>query len=778
MAANGNGNLYENANSRVRYEAYTKLQAAATAFGEDLPIPEIVAIGGQSDGKSSLMEALLGFRFNVREVEMGTRRPLMVQMVHDETAVQPRVRLQAEDSDEYSAPIMPESAICEAIRDRTESHLREVGTSVSSKPIVMKAEFAYCPNLTIIDTPGFIMKSRKGESESTPQDILNMVKDLAAPPNRIILFLQQSSVEWCSSMWLHVVQEVDPSLSRTLLVASKFDNRLKEFSSRWEVDRYLSASGYLPHGTRPFFVALPKERGNTGGSEEFRQQVQATDENVLSTLRENVEGGFDEAAYGDREELARRYREAAPGISSILEERSQGLSAALSTLDERISTVGNVAHQRRDAMRWTSAITSHINAILSGSGEPDPMTYGLTTDEERSKSGFGVWPGVPGGCASPAHAELRLHGGAAFERVIQEFQTAAWSLEFPAASRDKVANVLLSRQGMMTMGNGSQEVADGIARSAVQACMGPLLEMACDRLAFVLRRLYELSLVKDRLEDGMANGTDGANVNVPASLQSGLRRAHDNFVLEQCANVKKLVRHHLMNATSTYAYIPPGTPQRGETRNPNTQWMDLGDEQQNLRQKPTRVPDGVQRAPLQPAENALNKPGTHVQREEPKQTPEYGLPHSQGVVEETPSPQQGSEEAAVRRTMFNAAAGRQTPNAGVERPTKQPRHSAFHATRQEGGAYGEVCIGAASLFDRICRHLSQDLVPTALRAGFLTPCAAELSTAISVQLFACNDQDFMCKFSTAGSLEAMQAERVDLAMRHERLSKCKSDFDM
>ena len=114
---------------------------------------------------------------------------------------------------------------------------------------------------TRTDTPGFILKARQGEPESTPDDILAMVKELAAPPNRIILFLQQSSVEWCSSLWLHVVQQVDPTLQRTLLVASKFDNRLKEFSSRWEVDRYLSASGFLPAGVRPFFVALPKERG-------------------------------------------------------------------------------------------------------------------------------------------------------------------------------------------------------------------------------------------------------------------------------------------------------------------------------------------------------------------------------------------------------------------------------------------------------------------------------------------------------------------------------------
>lgn len=81
-------------NSKSRFEAYNRLQAATVAFGEKLPIPEIVALGGQSDGKSSLLEALLGFRFNVREVEMGTRRPLILQMIHDSTALEPRCRFQ------------------------------------------------------------------------------------------------------------------------------------------------------------------------------------------------------------------------------------------------------------------------------------------------------------------------------------------------------------------------------------------------------------------------------------------------------------------------------------------------------------------------------------------------------------------------------------------------------------------------------------------------------------------------------------------------------------
>ena len=52
--------------------------------------------------------------------------------------------------------------------------------------------------------------------------------------------------------------DATPLLLMQVVVASKFDNRLKEFGERWEVDRYLSAAGYLSANVRPFFVALPK----------------------------------------------------------------------------------------------------------------------------------------------------------------------------------------------------------------------------------------------------------------------------------------------------------------------------------------------------------------------------------------------------------------------------------------------------------------------------------------------------------------------------------------
>lgn len=74
-------------------------------------------------------------------MEIGTRRPLIAQMVHDPAALQPRCRLQNEDDDDYGAPITPETAIAGAIQKRTEEHLTKLGgVSVSSKPIIMRTE--------------------------------------------------------------------------------------------------------------------------------------------------------------------------------------------------------------------------------------------------------------------------------------------------------------------------------------------------------------------------------------------------------------------------------------------------------------------------------------------------------------------------------------------------------------------------------------------------------------------------------------------------------------
>jgi len=61
-----------------------KLQDVLAIVGIDDPLdlPQIVVVGSQSSGKSSVLEALVGRDFLPRGAGIVTRRPLILQLIH------------------------------------------------------------------------------------------------------------------------------------------------------------------------------------------------------------------------------------------------------------------------------------------------------------------------------------------------------------------------------------------------------------------------------------------------------------------------------------------------------------------------------------------------------------------------------------------------------------------------------------------------------------------------------------------------------------------------
>nr|GEW82244.1 dynamin-related protein 5A [Tanacetum cinerariifolium] len=785
--------MSSSASTKSRFEAYNRLQSAAVAFGEKLPIPEIVAIGGQSDGKSSLLEALLGFRFNVREVEMGTRRPLILQMVHDPTALDPRCRFQEEDSEEYGNPIVLSTAIADTIKSRTEALLKKTKTAVSSKPIVMRAEYAHCPNLTIIDTPGFVLKAKKGEPESTPEEILSMVKSLASPPHRILVFLQQSSVEWCSSLWLDVIRDIDPTFRRTLIVVSKFDNRLKEFTERWEVDRYLSASGYLGDNTHPFFVALPKER-TAVSNDEFRRQISQVDADVIRHLKENVKGGYDEEKYKSHvgfgclrdyleSELQKRYKEAAPATLALLEQRCSEVTAQLSTMDSKIQATSDVAHLRRSSMLFASSICNHVGAVIDGAADPDPEQWGRTTEEEKSESGMENWPGVIADI-KPPNATLRLYGGAAFERVMHEFRCAAYSVNSPPVSREKVANIILAHAGRGG-GSGIAEAAAQIARAAAKSWLAPLLDTACERLAFVLRNLFDIAMEKNQ-HHHFDYGKKTGDMDGYVGFHAALRRSYNCFIRDLTKQCKQLVRHHLDSVTSPYSQVcyesdllfgsGTNSTYRYHQTTTSSICLDLSDSDHgsSLGNKAPKDQENI------PPENNGQEttPGKLL-----KAAGEASM-----TVPETPSPDQPCDGNYVIKkehgNFVEGGARKRHPriNNGKVLGNYVGQNgggivfAAGDVGSRSGSTYTEICSSAAQHFARIREVLVERSVTSALNSGFLTPCRERLMVALGLDLFGVNDETFMDMFVAPGAIDNLQNERQSLQKRQKILHSCLTEF--
>lgn len=79
------------------YEAYNELHSLAQEFRKPFDAPAILVVGHQTDGKSALVEALMGFQFNHVGGGTKTRRPITLHMKYNAGCAQPRCFLVAEE---------------------------------------------------------------------------------------------------------------------------------------------------------------------------------------------------------------------------------------------------------------------------------------------------------------------------------------------------------------------------------------------------------------------------------------------------------------------------------------------------------------------------------------------------------------------------------------------------------------------------------------------------------------------------------------------------------
>ncbi|KAJ6712643.1 DYNAMIN CENTRAL DOMAIN-CONTAINING PROTEIN-RELATED [Salix purpurea] len=205
-----------------------KIQRACTALGDHgeasaLPtlwesLPSIAVVGGQSSGKSSVLESVVGKDFLPRGSGIVTRRPLVLQLHKLD-----------EGSREYAEFLhLPRkrftdfAAVRREIQDETD---RETGRSkqISSVPIHLSIYSPYVVNLTLIDLPGLTKVAVEGQPDSIVQDIENMVRAFIEKPNCIILAISPANQDLATSDAIKISREVDPTGERTLGVLTKID---------------------------------------------------------------------------------------------------------------------------------------------------------------------------------------------------------------------------------------------------------------------------------------------------------------------------------------------------------------------------------------------------------------------------------------------------------------------------------------------------------------------------------------------------------------------------
>ncbi|XP_070030262.1 dynamin-related protein 5A isoform X2 [Nicotiana sylvestris] len=204
-----------------------RLQRACTALGDhgeesSLPtlwdaLPSIAVVGGQSSGKSSVLESVVGKDFLPRGSGIVTRRPLVLQLHRLDEG-----REYAEFGHLPRKRFTDFAAVRKEIADETD---RETGRSkqISSVPIYLSIYSPNVVNLTLIDLPGLTKVAVEGQSDSIVQDIENMVRSYIEKPNCIILAVSPANQDLATSDAIKVSREVDPKGERTFGVLTKID---------------------------------------------------------------------------------------------------------------------------------------------------------------------------------------------------------------------------------------------------------------------------------------------------------------------------------------------------------------------------------------------------------------------------------------------------------------------------------------------------------------------------------------------------------------------------
>ncbi|XP_078164005.1 dynamin-related protein 5A [Carex rostrata] len=204
-----------------------KLQRACTALGDHgedsaLPtlwdsLPSIAVVGGQSSGKSSVLESVVGKDFLPRGSGIVTRRPLVLQLHRLDEG-----REYAEFMHLPRKRFTDFAAVRKEIQDETD---RETGRTkgISPIPIHLSVYSPHVVNLTLIDLPGLTKVAVEGQAESVVQDIENMVRAYIEKPNCVILAVSPANQDLATSDAIKISREVDPKGERTIGVLTKID---------------------------------------------------------------------------------------------------------------------------------------------------------------------------------------------------------------------------------------------------------------------------------------------------------------------------------------------------------------------------------------------------------------------------------------------------------------------------------------------------------------------------------------------------------------------------
>ncbi|KAI1461418.1 P-loop containing nucleoside triphosphate hydrolase protein [Annulohypoxylon moriforme] len=332
----------------------TKVDKLRELIGTKVALPQLVVVGDQSSGKSSVLEGLTGFGFP-RDAELCTRyatqitcrreteESINVSIIpyadappYEKERVKKFHRTLTTMTPDSLADLFREANEAMGIKSSTKSTSPDGTNLPAFSEHILKIE-KLGPDeehFTVIDVPGIFRKETEGvTTEADIELVRNMVQNYMKDTRTIILAIMPANVDPATQEILKLAKKADPSMTRTMAVLTKPDLAIESTMKNIAIQHVLGRRSDLSLG---YYIV--KNRGPDDGDMTL-EQGQVQERNFFSTdpwsvLRNTGRAGVVALKIRVRELLVDLIKKEFPKLKAEIIKERDGLRSQLDKMGQ------------------------------------------------------------------------------------------------------------------------------------------------------------------------------------------------------------------------------------------------------------------------------------------------------------------------------------------------------------------------------------------------------------------------------------------------------------
>lgn len=323
------------------------------SISNKIELPQIVVIGSQSSGKSSVLENIIGRDILPRGTGIVTRRPLILQLIHSKTEDHVVFNHFPEKKytnfDEVKKEIIKET-----------NRILKSKNDVSPQPIILKYYSSKVLTLTLVDLPGLVRVPTNDQPKDICTKITEMCKKYVSNKNALILAVSSANTDISNSDALQLAREVDHNYERTIGVLTKVDL----MDSGTDVVDVLA--GRIICLRLGFVPVVNRSQQDIEKNKGIQQALK--DEEVFFSTHESYKRN--KAYCGTPYLIAKLHNILHEHIRQCLPDLQERINSGMIDAQNNLRDLGNVClSPKENVMRIINGVSKRFSDILSGNVE-------------------------------------------------------------------------------------------------------------------------------------------------------------------------------------------------------------------------------------------------------------------------------------------------------------------------------------------------------------------------------------------------------------------------